>query len=357
MASKNSKSNRGRIRSIGYAAKEINGKLKPFRFERRELGPKDILVDILYCGICHSDVHKVKAEWGDLAFPIVPGHEIIGKVMRVGPSVKKFKAGDTVGVGCMVGSCGKCEACRAGEEYDCAKTVWTYGSKEEHIGGNTYGGYSNNMVVDEAFTLRISPKVNLAATAPLLCAGTTTFSPLEYWKAGPGKKVGIIGLGGLGHVAVKLAHSMGAKVLVFTTSREKVRDAIRLGANEAIVISDKKAMDKHFNSFDLIVDTASGKHDMDMFLSLLKRNGKLALVGLQSEPLAVQPFSLIHGHRVLAGSGLGGIRDTQRMLDYCAKHKITADIELIPIQKVNEAYDRLVKGDVKYRFVIDMSSL
>lgn len=357
MASRNPKSSAKRIKSIGYAADKPNARLKPFRFERRELRSNDILVDILYCGICHSDVHKVRAEWGDFMFPLVPGHEIVGKVMRVGPSVKKFKVGDTVGVGCMVGSCGRCEACKAGEEYDCPESVWTYGSKEQHVGGNTYGGYSNNMVVGEAFTLKIPPGVNLAATAPLLCAGTTTFSPLEFWKAGPGKKVGIVGLGGLGHVAVKLAHSMGAKVVVFTTSRDKRRDAMRLGANEAVVIGDKKAVGKYFHSLDLIVDTASAPHDMDMFLSLLKRDGQLALVGLQSQPLSVEPFSLINGHHVLAGSGLGGIRDTQRMLDYCAKHGIEADIELIPIQKVNEAYERIVKGNVKYRFVIDMSSL
>lgn len=357
MSSKKHAETGKRIDSFGYAALKEGGTLEPFRFKRRQLGPKDILIDIEYCGICHSDIHEVKGEWGRSRYPIVPGHEIVGRVSKVGLAVKKFSVGEKAGVGCMVGSCGKCEACKAGEEYDCAKgPVWTYGSDEKSIGGRTYGGYSNNIVVDEGFVLKISNKVDMASTAPLLCAGTTTYSPLKYWKAGPGQKVGVVGLGGLGHVAVKLASAMGADVTVFTTSKNKVKDALRLGAKRAIVVSDKKAMATAIRSFDLIVDTASAVHDVDLFLSLLRRNGKMALVGLPSKPLSVAPFSLVSGHHVLAGSGLGGIRDTQEMLDFCAKKGISADIELIPVQKVNEAYGRVVKGDVKYRFVIDMST-
>ena len=348
-----------RIQSKGYAAKSASSKLTPFRFERRQPGPKDVLMEILYCGICHSDIHMARSEWGKSNYPIVPGHEIVGRVTRVGSSVKKFKAGDTVGVGCMVDSCRKCESCKSGAEYDCQEggPVWTYDSKEKRTGGNTYGGYSNNLVVDEAFVLRISPKVNLAATAPLLCAGTTTYTPLKYWKTGPGKKVGVLGLGGLGHIAVKLARSLGAEVVVLTTSPSKIKDALRLGANKAILIGNKSEMQKHSRSFDIIIDTASARHDMNTFLNLLKRNRKVVLVGLPTDPLEVQPFSLVSGHHVREGSGLGGIKETQEMLDYCAKHHIVSDIELIPIQKVNEAYERVIKGDVKYRFVIDLSSL
>ncbi len=354
-----SKSTSEKIQSNGYAARDAKGKLVPFKFERRPVGSKDVLIKILYCGICHSDIHTVRSEWGDREYPIVPGHEIAGKVVRIGSSVKKFKVGDTVGVGCMVDSCRKCESCKSGAEYDCEKggPVWTYGSDEKRIGGKTYGGYSNNIIVDEAFVLKISPKANLAATAPLLCAGTTTYTPLRYWKVGAGQRVGVLWLGGLGHIAVKLAHSMGAEVIVLTTSSGKVKDALRLGANKAIVITANNEMQKYSRSFDLIIDTASARHDMGAFLRLLKLNGKLVLVGLPSQPLEVQPFSLVGGHHILAGSGLGGIKETQEMLDYCAKHNIVSDIELIPIQRVNEAYTRIIKGDVKYRFVIDMSSL
>lgn len=348
-----------RIQSKGYAAKSSKGKLVPFKFERRAVGSKDILVDILYCGICHSDIHDSRSEWGKARYPMVPGHEIIGKVSKIGSSVKKFKVGDTVGVGCMVDSCRKCAACKAGEEYDCHKggPIWTYDSEEKHIGGSTYGGYSNNIVVDQDFVLRISPKVNLAATAPLLCAGTTTYTPLKYWKVGPGQRIGVLGLGGLGHVAVKIAHSLGAEVVVFTTSPRKAKDALRLGAKKAILTSNKKELENYSRSFDLILDTASVKHDLNAYFPLLKRNGKIVLVGLPIHPFEVMPFSLVRGHRILAGSGLGGIRETQEMLNYCAKHKIVSDIELTPIQKINEAYGRIIKGDVKYRFVIDMSSL
>ncbi len=289
---------------------------------------------------------------------MIPGHEIVGKVAKFGASVKKFKVGDRVGVGCMVDSCGKCKSCRAGEEYNCANgPTWTYGSKEKQTGERTFGGYSKNIVVDQKFVLRIPRSADSASTAPLMCAGTTTFTPLTYWKVGPGQRIGVLGLGGLGHVAVKLAHSMGAEVVVLTTSREKIADAKRLGADKVIITKNKSAMSSAENTFDLIIDTVSAQHDLNDFLSLLKLNGKLVLVGLPGEPLSVEPFSLVSGHHVLAGSGLGGIRDTQRMLDYCARHKIGADVEVIPIQKVNQAYDRIVKGDVKYRFVIDLSSL
>ncbi len=345
--------------SSGYAAKDANSKLVPFRFERREPGPNDVLIDILYCGICHSDIHKVRSEWSKSSYPIVPGHEIVGRIAAIGKSVKRFKVGNTVGVGCMVDSCGKCESCKADAEYNCARggPTWTYDSDERQTGKKTFGGYSNNIVVNERFVLKISPKVNLAVTAPLLCAGTTTYTPLTHWKVGGGQRVGILGLGGLGHIAVKLAHSMGAEVVVLTSSKEKIRDALRLGADKAVLINDSASMKKYSGTFDFILDTASSRHDLNLFLGLLKLDGKLVLVGLPSEPLNVNPFSLVDGHHVVAGSGLGGIKGTQEMLDYCASHKIVSDIELIPIQKVNEAYERIIKGDVRYRFVIDMSSL
>lgn len=349
-----------KVSSIGYAAKSSRSKLELFEFERREVGPDDVLIEILFCGICHSDIHKARSEWGPSNYPIVPGHEIVGKVVQSGSSVRKFKVGDKVGVGCMVGSCGKCEACKAGAEYDCKGgegTVWTYDSEEKQTGGRTYGGYSSNIVVNQNFVIRIPAKADLAATAPLMCAGTTTYTPLKYWKVGPGQRVGVIGLGGLGHIAVKIARSMGAEVIVLTTSRDKVKDALRLGADKAVVISDSAAMKKHEGTFDFILDTASARHDLGMFLGLLKRNGKMVMVGLCEKSFELWPFSIVNGHRVLAGSGLGGIKETQEMLDYCAKKGIKSEIELIPIQKVNEAYDRVVKGDVRYRFVIDMSSL
>ncbi len=347
------------IKSTGYAAYDSRGELKPMDFERGELGPNDVLIDIEYCGICHSDVHQVKSEWRDSTYPIVPGHEIIGKVAKTGTAVKKFKVGERAGVGCMVGSCGNCEACRNGFEYACmkGKTIWTYNSKDPRTGRSTYGGYSSNIIADQHFVLRIDPKVAPAGTAPLLCAGTTTYTPIMYWKVGPSTRVGIIGLGGLGHIAVKIASSLGAEVIVFTTSEAKAKDALRLGAADAVVMAKGKKSTKYLDSIDFLLDTASGKHDMNDYLSLLKLNGKLVIVGLPTEALSVEPFSLVHGHRVLAGSGLDGIKGTQEMLDYCARKGIVADIEKIPIQKVNEAYERIGKGDVKYRFVIDMSSL
>lgn len=358
MVVKKSRLSGRRIKSYGYAAFGKNGKLRPFRFNRRAVGPKDVLIEIAYCGVCHSDVHEVRAEWRPEKYPIVPGHEIIGKVTEVGSAVKKFKVGDTVGVGPMVDSCRKCEACRNHAEPACYNDpTWTYASKEKHIGGQTFGGYSNNIVVDQDFVLRISPKADLAATAPLLCAGTTTYTPLRYWRVGPKSRIGIIGVGGLGHVAVKIAHSLGAYVVAFTTSREKVADAKRLGADDAVVIGKERSMARYAHGLDFILDTASSKHDINKFLSLLKLNGKLVLVGLPAEPLSVQPFSLVTGRHVFAGSGLDGIKGIQEMLDYCARKGITADIEKIPIQKVNEAFDRVTRGDVKYRFVIDISTL
>ncbi|MDE1851814.1 MAG: NAD(P)-dependent alcohol dehydrogenase [Candidatus Micrarchaeota archaeon] len=347
------------IASRGYATRSPNGKLAPFNFMRRPVGKADVLIDIMYCGICHSDIHSARSEWRGSAYPVVPGHEIVGKVSAVGQSVRKFRKGDIVGVGCMVGSCGKCKYCKEGHEYNCVEggPIWTYGSYDKHTKGHTFGGYSNNIVVDQGFVLRIPKGMDLARTAPLMCAGTTTYTPLSYWKVKKGQTVGVLGLGGLGHVAVKIAKSMGAKVIVLTSSKNKVKDALRLGASAALLTSDRKQMERHNDSFDLIIDTVSADHDVNSFMPLLKLDGKLVLVGLPSSPLKVAAFSIVGGHRALAGSGLGGVEETQQMLDYCAKHGIAADIELIPIQKVNEAYDRIVKGDVKYRFVIDLKSL
>jgi uncharacterized zinc-type alcohol dehydrogenase-like protein len=347
-----------RIRSVGYAAREKEGNLSPFNFERRELGPNDVLIETLYCGICHSDIHQVNSDWGDSTYPIVPGHEIIGKITAVGSGVKKFAAGDIAGVGCMVDSCKKCEACLAGEENNCEKEVtWTYNSPDRKSGGVTYGGYSSNIVVDQDFALRIPKGMDLASAAPLLCAGITTYSPLRHWKVGKGQKVGVIGLGGLGHMALKLAKSMGAHVTVFTTSDDKIKDAKALGADEVAISRDKNEMERRANSLDFIIDTVSAQHDIDGLLSLLKRNGHLVIVGLPSKPMQVGAFSLVAGRKSFSGSGIGGIRETQEMLDYCAEKGIGCNVEVIPIQEVNEAYKRVIRAEVKYRFVIDMASL
>lgn len=347
-----------RIKADGYAAMEKGGKLVPFSFERRALGDRDVLVKIRYCGICHSDIHEVRAEWDGASYPLVPGHEIVGEVAAIGRSVGRFKVGDRIGVGCMADSCRECGSCRAGDEQYCERGVtWTYNSEDRHIGGRTFGGYADNIVVDEAFALRISKDADMAATAPLLCAGITTYSPLRHWKVGPGKAVGVVGLGGLGHMAVKLAKSMGARVVVFTTSEGKVEDAKRLGADEAVLSRDASAMGAKAGTLDFIIDTVSARHDIDALLSALKRDGSMVMVGLPTDPHRVGAGSLIFGRRTLSGSLIGGIRETQEMLDYCAAHGIKSDIELIPMQRVNEAYDRAVKGDVRYRFVIDMSSL
>ncbi len=344
-------------KSHGYAAQSAKAKLGPFQFERRDPGPKDVLIEIAYCGVCHTDVHQVRDEWGGGIYPMVPGHEIVGRVVHVGTGVKKFAVGDLAGVGCMVGSCRRCASCRKGEEQYCeGQIVFTYNTSEAD-GRPTYGGYSNNIVVDEAFTLKISPKLNLAAAAPLLCAGITTYSPMRHWKVGKGQKVGVVGLGGLGHMALKFAHSFGAHVVQFTTSLSKKDDAMRLGADEVVLSRDPDAMQAHANSFDFILDTVSAPHDLNAMLNLLKRDGTMTLVGVPDQPPTLEIAPLIFKRRSLAGSLIGGIAETQEMLDYCADKGIASDIEMIPIQKIDDAYDRMVKGDVKYRFVIDLASL
>lgn len=346
------------ISSRGYAALHTGAALAPFPFERRDPGPKDVVIEIQYCGVCHTDIHQVRNEWGGAVYPMVPGHEIVGRVVRAGSQVTRFKAGDLAAVGCMVDSCRTCPSCRAGEEQYCDKgATFTYNSPEPQTGKPTYGGYSNNIVLDEDFTLRISPNLDLAATAPLLCAGITTYSPLRHWRIGPGHKVGVVGLGGLGHMALKFARSFGAVVVQFTTSPSKIDDALRLGAHQVVLSRDEQAMQAHSNSFDFILDTVSAPHDLNTLLPLLRRDGHLVLVGLPTEPPVVNPSTFIMGRRSLAGSLIGGIQQTQEMLDYCAEHNITSDVEVIPIQQINEAFERTVKADVKYRFVIDMASL
>jgi uncharacterized zinc-type alcohol dehydrogenase-like protein len=340
-----------------YAAKNATDPLTPFSFERRNLGNDDVQIEILYCGVCHSDLHTVRSEWG-IAYPCVPGHEIVGRVLKVGKDVNKFKEGDTVGVGCMVDSCRTCANCKDNLEQFCEKgAIFTYNSPDKHTGGITYGGYSESIVVDKEFVLKIPKNLDLAATAPLLCAGITTYSPLRYHNVTKGQKVGVVGLGGLGHVGVKLAKALGAHVVVFTTSPSKVEDALRLGADEVVNSKNEDEMQKHLNSFHFILDTVSAKHDINAYLLMLRRDGNLTQVGVPPESLLLSVSTLIFGRRSLSGSLIGGIKETQEMLDFCGKHNVTADIELIPIQNINEAYDRLVKSDVKYRFVIDMASL
>lgn len=341
-----------------YAAQIAAASLGPFAIQRRDVGVHDVQIEILYCGVCHSDLHMVRNEWQQTIYPCVPGHEIVGRVTKVGREVKKFREGDLAGVGCMVDSCRTCSSCRAGLEQYCEHDpVQTYNSKDTHLGGVTYGGYSKSIVVDEAFVLQVSDKLNLAAVAPLLCAGITTYSPLRRWKVGKRQKVGIVGLGGLGHMAVKFASSFGAHVVLFTTSPEKGTDAIRLGAHEVVVSKDQGAMNKHLNSFDFILDAVSAEHDINAYLKLLKVDGTLTLVGLPEKPLGIAAFNLIGRRRQFAGSMIGGIAETQEMLDYCAEHGIVSDVEVISIDQVNEAYERMLKGQVKYRFVIDMESL
>jgi uncharacterized zinc-type alcohol dehydrogenase-like protein len=343
----------------GYAAKSKRSPLAPFSFERRDPGPADVQIDILFCGVCHSDLHTVRGEWGGTTFPCVPGHEIVGRVVKAGHKVKNFREGDLAAVGCMVDSCRTCDNCRADLEQFCDNPgpVFTYNSKDKHTGGITYGGYSKSIVVDQNFVLRISAKLDLAATAPLLCAGITTYSPLRHWKIGKGHKVGVVGLGGLGHMGVKFANAFGAHVALFTTSPNKAAAAKKLGAHEVILSKNEDDMEKHEKSFDFILDTVSAPHDLDAYLSLLKRDGTLVLVGASPDPLAVDAFSLIHRRRSLAGSLIGGIAETQEMLDYCAEHGIVCDIEKISIDQINEAYERMLKSDVKYRFVIDLATL
>lgn len=346
------------LKTTGYAAHNSKSALVPYNFERRTPTANDVQIEILYCGVCHSDIHQVKDEWGGARFPMVPGHEIIGKVTALGSSVTDFKLGETVGVGCMVDSCGSCPDCRDDLEQFCGQCVYTYNSQDTHTGKLTFGGYSKHIVVDQHFVLHISDRLDPAGAAPLLCAGITTYSPLRHWHIGKGHKVGIVGLGGLGHMGIKFAHALGAEVVLFTTSPGKAIDAKRLGADSVIISSDSEAMAAHMASFDFILDTVAAPHNLDNFLSLLKRDGTLCLVGVPDQPHPNPNVgNLIFKRRQLAGSLIGGIKETQEMLDFCAEHNITSDIELIPIQAINEAFERVVKSDVKYRFVIDLASL
>ncbi|MEG4626261.1 NAD(P)-dependent alcohol dehydrogenase [Microcoleus sp. w1-18aA5] len=342
-----------------YSAASATSPLASDTIARRDLTEHDVQIEILFCGICHSDLHMVRNEWGGgTVYPIVPGHEMVGRITQVGPAVTKYKPGDLAGVGCMVDSDGTCPQCKANLEQFCPNLTLTYNSPDKHKTATvTYGGYSDSVVVDERFVLRVPDNLDLAGVAPLLCAGITTYSPLRHWGVTEGKKVGVVGLGGLGHMGVKFARAFGAHVVVFTTSPGKTEDALRLGAHEVVVSSNADEMQKHAGSFDFILDTVSAKHDINAYLNLLRLDGNITLVGAPENPLEVAAFSLIMGRRSLSGSNIGGIAETQEMLDFCGEHNITADVEVIPIQKVNEAYDRLLKSDVKYRFCIDMASL
>lgn len=346
-----------------FAAKTPDSPLSPATIKRREVGPNDVEFDIAYCGVCHSDLHTARNEWAvwPTVYPCVPGHEIVGRVTKVGSSVRGFKPGDLAAVGCMVDSCGSCGSCNEGLEQYCDKgaTIFTYNSPDPHgTADTTYGGYSEKIVVNQKFVLHISDKLDLAATAPLLCAGITLYSPLKHWGAAPGKKVGIVGLGGLGHMGVKLSHAMGAETVLFTTSESKVADGKRLGANEVVISKDDAQMKKHERSFDFIISTVAAAHNLDPYIALLKREGTLVLVGAPEHPHpSPTVFNFLLARRSLAGSAIGGIAETQEMLNFCAEKNIVSDVEIIPIQKINEAYERMLKGDVKYRFVIDMKSL
>jgi len=341
-----------------FAAQASDTPLAPFSLRRRDPGPHDVQIEILYCGVCHSDIHQVRNEWHNTVYPCVPGHEIVGRVTKVGGNVTGFREGDLAAVGCMVNACRHCPNCEAGLEQFCdSGAIFTYNAPDAVSGGVTYGGYSDGIVVDENFVLRVPAGLDLAATAPLLCAGITTYSPLRHWKVGAGQKVGVVGLGGLGHMAVKFANAFGAHVVLFTTSPGKTADARRLGADEVVISRNPDEMRRHANSFDFILDTVSAQHDLNAFLALLKRDATLTLVGVPEQPLPVASFNLIFQRHRLAGSLIGGIRETQEMLDYCGARGITSDIEIIPIQKINEAYERMLRSDVKYRFVIDMKSL
>lgn len=346
------------IPAKGYAAHSAITPLTPFRFERREIGANDVLIDILYCGVCHSDIHQVRNEWGNSAFPMVPGHEIVGRISKVGAAVRNFKVGDLAGVGCLVDSCRTCQQCKEGMEHFCENgTVWTYNSNERGTNLPTYGGYSSQIVVDELYTLKVSPRLALDRVAPLLCAGITTYSPIMHWKMGKGHHVGVLGLGGLGHMAVKLAASKGCEVTVLSGSKGKEADAKKLGAHHFALTSDKTVMKSLRGRLNFIIDTVSAPHDLNVYLSLLHTDGTLIMVGLPSMPMSVQPFAVVAGRKSFSGSSIGGIRETQEMLDYCAEHNILSDVEVISIQQINEAYDRILKADVKYRFVIDMATL
>jgi uncharacterized zinc-type alcohol dehydrogenase-like protein len=351
----------GTFTARAYGAASPTSPLGRLTIPRRHPGPRDVQLEVLFCGVCHSDLHQVRDEWHatmPTVYPCVPGHEIVGRVVAVGRDVRSFREGDVAAVGCLVESCRSCDSCRAGEEQYCAGgATFTYNSPDPKAGPVTYGGYSESLVVDEAFALRVPSGLDLAGAAPLLCAGITTYSPLRHWGVRAGQKVGVVGLGGLGHMAVKLANAFGARVVVFTTTPGKVDDAVRLGAHEVVLSRDATEMQKHAGSFDFILDTVSATHDLDALLGQLKRNGTLAMVGAPEKPLPVSVFGLLFGRKRLSGSLIGGLRETQEMLDFCGEHGITADIERIPIAKINEAHERLLRSDVKYRFVIDMASL
>jgi alcohol dehydrogenase (NADP+) len=343
-----------------YSAASTTSPMAPTTIARRDPTENDVQIDILFCGICHSDLHQVRNEWKEVmptVYPCVPGHEIVGRVTKVGSAVTKFKKGDLAAVGCMVDSDGTCPECKAGLEQFCPNVTLTYNLPDKHLGGVTYGGYSDSIVVDQRFVLRVPSNLDLAGAAPLLCAGITTYSPMRHWGVGKGKKVGVVGLGGLGHMGVKIAHALGAHVVVFTTTPNKKDDALRLGADEVVISRDANQMQKHVESFDFILDAVSADHDINAYIMLLRRDGNITLVGAPEKPLAIPAFGLIMRRRSLSGSPIGGIAETQEMLDFCGKHNITADVEVIPIQKVNEAYARLLKSEVKYRFSIDMASL
>jgi uncharacterized zinc-type alcohol dehydrogenase-like protein len=328
--------------------------------ERRDPTEHDVQIEILFCGICHSDLHQARNEWSGAmptVYPCIPGHEIVGRVTKVGSAVTKFKPGDLAAVGCMVDSDLTCPECKAGLEQFCPKGVFTYNSPDKHTGGVTYGGYSDSIVVRDHFVLRVPSNLDLAGAAPLLCAGITTYSPMRHWNVTKGKKVGVVGLGGLGHMGVKFAHALGAHVVVFTTSPSKKDDALRLGADEVVISRNADEMAKHAGSFDFILDAVAAEHDISAYINMLRRDGNITMVGAPEKPLPVSVFSLIFARRSFSGSLIGGIAETQEMLDFCGKHNITADVEVIPIQKINEAYQRLLKSDVKYRFSIDMASL
>ena len=343
-----------------YAAADANSPLAATTIARREPNERDVQIEILFCGICHSDLHTVRDEWNAVmptVYPCVPGHEIVGRVTKVGSAVTKVKAGDLAAVGCLVASDGSCPACREGLEQFCPNGTFTYNSPDKHLGGVTYGGYSDSIVVDEQFVLSVPSHLDLAGAAPLLCAGITTYSPMRRWGVTKGKKVGVVGLGGLGHMGVKFAHAFGAHVVVFTTSPGKTEDALRLGADEVVVSRNDAEMQKHAGSFDFILDCVSADHDINAYIDLLARDGNITLVGAPEKPLSVSGFGLLFGRRSLSGSLIGGLAENQEMLDFCGEHNITSDVEVIPIQKINEAYERLLRSDVKYRFTIDMASL
>jgi alcohol dehydrogenase (NADP+) len=343
-----------------YSAASATSQLASTTIRRRDPTEHDVQIEILYCGVCHSDLHQVRNEWSGVmptVYPCVPGHEIVGRVTKVGSAVSKFKPADLAAVGCMVDSDGTCPECQAGLEQFCPNFTLTYNFPDKHLGGVTFGGYSDSIVVDQRFVLRVPSNLKLAGAAPLLCAGITTYSPMRHWGVTKGKKVGVVGIGGLGHMGVKFAHALGAQVVVFTTSPKKKEDALRLGADEVVISRNVDEMQKHAGSFDFILDAVSADHDISAYINLLRRDGNITLVGAPEKPLPVSAFGLIMGRRSLSGSPIGGIAETQEMLDFCGQHNITADVEVIPIQKVNEAYERLLKSDVKYRFSIDMASL